>query len=91
MESSEYYIKKSTQFDMEIGAYEVMDGIYISLGYSTEIYERSTVEKLAKRYVEILEQVVRDTGIKLKNIQVTQKLLTLQSNVLSNEDGDFGI
>jgi non-ribosomal peptide synthetase component F len=91
--SSQNYLNSVTQFDMELGAYEMTDGIYFCLGYSTALFKRSAVESFAKRYVEILEQLADNTDmdVRLKNITLTHKLAALRSNILANEEGDFKI
>lgn len=84
-------IKKFIQFDMELGAFEKTDGIHFTLGYSTALFKESTVEKFAGRYIAILEQVMSNTAVQLKNITVTTRLQALRSNILEHEQGDFGI
>jgi len=80
------------QFDMELGAFEVTGGIGFSLGYSTALFKRAAIEKMAERYLQILEQAVENPGIKLKEIAVTTRLLALRTdNVPADEEGDFGL
>jgi amino acid adenylation domain-containing protein len=82
---------KPIQFDMELGAYEMTGGISFALGYSRALFKPSTVENLARRYVRILEQVAVDPALRLRDIAVSETLMALQSDILAEEEGDFGI
>ncbi|MGE5340959.1 MAG: amino acid adenylation domain-containing protein [Candidatus Omnitrophota bacterium] len=90
-QSNQTKVTRSIQFDMELGAYETTESIYLFLSYSTALYKRSTIEKMAARYLQILEQVVNQPGMKLKDITVASQLLPLQSAIDLDEDGDFGL
>ena len=84
-------VNRFIQFDMELGAYEMIEEISLYLGYSKALYNKSTIEKFAGRYMQILDQVVNDMDIKLNDITVTSKLLPLPSNMPCDEEGDFGL
>ena len=55
--------------------------------YSIELFKRSTAEKISEYYVEILNQVVEDWDIKLKEIEISHNFVTIKSN-LHHEDYD---
>ncbi|MGD2090924.1 MAG: amino acid adenylation domain-containing protein [Candidatus Aminicenantes bacterium] len=76
-------------FDLYLEAFEADDKINITLTYSTELFKKSTVEKIAKHYVQILEQVVKDADIRLKDIKISHGLSTVKSSLTREESMSF--
>jgi amino acid adenylation domain-containing protein len=73
------------KYDLSFVAVESKDSIMLELKYATELFKKSTVEKILNRYVEILEQVIENKEIKLKDVKVSHELLVavpdkIQSN-----------
>ena len=66
------------------------DSIKMSLEYSTPLYKRSTAENLVNHYLEILEQVVENPGIKLEDINVSYQLVPIKNADLRDHGADFG-
>jgi hypothetical protein len=65
------------------------DTIDIILRYSTALYKKSTVCRIAEHYIEIVKQVVENLEIKLKDIVIPLDFLAVQSNILEEAMGDF--
>jgi amino acid adenylation domain-containing protein len=65
---------QNTKFDLSLEAVEKTNGITMILNYSTALFKRSTAEKIIEHYIEILQQVLENRKIKLKDIQLSHKL-----------------
>lgn len=50
----------TAKFDLELTAMERGEGLECSLVYSTKLFHRSTIEKLAEHYMRILGEIVRE-------------------------------
>jgi non-ribosomal peptide synthetase component F len=80
-----------SHFDLSMTVFETHQYISMSLGYSTSLFKPSTVEKISKHFLEILDQVLQDMHIKLEDITVSDEFLVLEStNIFDNETGEFG-
>jgi amino acid adenylation domain-containing protein len=85
------YNRENTQthFDLYLEALELEDRIRISFLYSTALFKKSTIEKIADHYLEILSQVTGSKDIKLKEINISHGLSALKSTCLREEQGEF--
>ncbi|MCK5057970.1 MAG: amino acid adenylation domain-containing protein [Candidatus Aminicenantes bacterium] len=72
-----------------IYATEAGDKINMMLLYSTRVFLHETAEKLAERFLEVVEQVVMNREIKLQDIILSFDLEKLETPVLQEEQGDF--
>jgi len=77
------------KFDLHFLAVEYPGSINIVLRYSTELFKKNTAEKIVEHFVEITGQVLENPGIKLEDIEITIDFVTVISNNLENEHGDF--
>jgi hypothetical protein len=77
-------------FDLTLDAVEVEDSIEMWWTYAEELFKSTTIEKLKKHYIEILEQVVVNMNTKIKNIKVSHVLVAAESNPLKADQGEFG-
>lgn len=77
------------KFDLHLLALENNDNINVILRYSTALFKPSSIEKLKKYYIEILEQVVENLSIKLGDIAVSHQLLSAASGIQKDSDSDF--
>ena len=77
---------------MDIDWYGVESGgrIDFVVFYSTELFKRQTIERLAAHYVEIIDQVVADNEIKLKDVALSHSFVEARSRVSQEDEGDFG-
>ncbi len=67
------------------------DTLSMSLQYAVELYKESTARNLSKHYVEILEQIVANRNITLKEIKISHDFITAGSDVVQDDAGDFRI
>ncbi|MGW0177711.1 amino acid adenylation domain-containing protein, partial [Rhodococcus sp. NPDC003322] len=66
------YDYATTQFDLALAITEGADteGMAAGLRYATDLFERSTVEEIAQRFVRVLEAVVADAQRPVGDIEV---------------------
>jgi amino acid adenylation domain-containing protein len=83
------YENHTTKFDLRLAASEGNDNITMSLTYSTILFKRITAEKMAARFIEILQQVLENTNIKLKDIVVSHALTSTKSNIFDEYQDSF--
>jgi hypothetical protein len=57
------------------------------LEYSTQLFNRSTIEDLAKHYIEILQQVVENRDIKLNEIKMSYDLISMTPKNIEEDKG----
>jgi hypothetical protein len=80
---------KITKWVLDLIAMESRDKIVMRLNYSTRLYKESTVRKITAHFTEILEQVLEDENMKLKDIglsfDTTNKTKPFQEDSLDFE------
>ncbi|MGE5339957.1 MAG: amino acid adenylation domain-containing protein, partial [Candidatus Omnitrophota bacterium] len=81
--------KKASIFDITLQVEEYPERFAMSFEYKTAIFKPSTMEKYAGRYIAILEQVVGNPDILLKDIAVTHQLLSLKKDIFKEEGKEF--
>jgi amino acid adenylation domain-containing protein len=81
----EYNISK---FDLLMNVGDTGKTIELMFEYSTQLFKCSTVEDIAKHYIEILEQVIEKPEVLLKNIKMSYELIEIESTDI-REEGDF--
>jgi amino acid adenylation domain-containing protein len=80
---------KQTRFDLIVHIIERGDILLVWMNYSSELFKPSTIKKMGERFVEILDQVVKNREIKLRDIIVSQELVKVASTLLQEEQDDF--
>jgi tyrocidine synthetase-3 len=65
---------QTTHLDLVLYTVEVNDKVTMILEYSAVLFEHSTAEKMAQRYVEVLKQVANNKDIRLKDIKIATSL-----------------
>jgi hypothetical protein len=78
-----------SRFDLLVHAVEGSGKIKMKFEYSTRLFNRSTIEDIAKHYLEILQQVSQDVPIKLDEIKLSYDLSAIKSTGIQ-EEGSFG-
>jgi tyrocidine synthetase III len=81
--------RKSSRFDLQMEVTEIPNAIVIGLEYAAALFNESTIEKFAQRYIEILRQVVENKRIKLKDIVIQHDIVAVETSILQEEDMDF--
>jgi len=80
---------KFAKFDLYFEIRDQKDTIIVLMRYSTQLFKPSTIKKIGEFYTEILEQVVENIDIKLKDITLSHGFLTTKSTVQREEGDDF--
>ncbi|NIM16119.1 MAG: amino acid adenylation domain-containing protein [Candidatus Aminicenantes bacterium] len=63
-------------FDLGLNVTEAKNTYSMLLGYLTSLFKHSTIENMAKHYVEILDQCMENKTIKIKDIVISLDLVT---------------
>ena len=77
-----------SKFDLELSAIESEERIMLNIMYSTKLFTSSTINRIAEYYVRILDQIVSDSEILVKNITLldaSDKKALLPKEVFSLE------
>ena len=83
--------RETTGFDLIFSISEPKNHcISISLKYSTQLFKRDTVQKMADRYIDILRQVIQDNEIKIGEIRLAHQLARTPSSKQKYEENMFG-
>ena len=81
---------ETLQFDLSLTGKETEDKLLMLLFYRTALFKRSTAEGMIKNYCEILEQVVENKDVKIKDINVSHGLLEADAGFRQDEYTGFG-
>jgi amino acid adenylation domain-containing protein len=60
---------KIIKYVIYLDVIENKSGVGLMLKYSSEIFKRSSIEKIMNRYIEILWEVLKNSEVRLKNIK----------------------
>ncbi|WP_259764164.1 AMP-binding protein, partial [Pseudomonas protegens] len=58
----------TTQFDLSLDTFESGDRLWASLTYATDLFEASTIERLAQSWVQLLQGIVQQPGQRLGDL-----------------------
>jgi len=90
MKDSQYIFElKMSRFDLLIDTMEIEDKIHILLNYSTALFKRSTAQDILNHYTEILNQMVEDPDLRLKEVDVTCDLVVIEPRDILEDESDF--
>lgn len=81
---------KTAKFDMQLEAMNYSKFIRMELNYSRALFKRSTIDKMKKHFIEILEQVLENPGITLKDITISHELLMAKTGTVKEDQMSFG-
>jgi acyl carrier protein/2-polyprenyl-3-methyl-5-hydroxy-6-metoxy-1,4-benzoquinol methylase len=60
----------TAKFDMTFFVHEFADGIYINIEYYTGIFKEETVKRLSLHFKKVINAVIAEPSIKLKDIEI---------------------
>ncbi len=78
-----------SHFDLYFVMEEDENKIRLRMEYSTALFRQETIEKMLEHYKEILEQVVENSEITLKDIKLTHHLTAIKPGPLQEYLEDF--
>jgi len=79
-----------TYLDISLLGHEIGDEIMIRVVYSTSLFVRSSMEKFTKRFQEILDQVVENKDIPIKDIKISHDVAVLKKKISGSQQVEFG-
>ncbi|MCP4146664.1 MAG: amino acid adenylation domain-containing protein, partial [bacterium] len=79
-----------SHFDLHLEATEYEGKINMKLEYATALFKRETAEEFTRHYIELTRQVMENTNIQLKELEISFDLLVSRSSILDEDQGDFG-
>ena len=79
------------KFDLHFQVHEKEDNLKIILRYSTEVFKRSTIERVKKHFMEILETVTENPIITLREISLSQSLVNSKSLMSLEDEKGFNL
>ncbi|WP_155493583.1 amino acid adenylation domain-containing protein, partial [Pseudomonas protegens] len=59
---------RAAQFDLTLDTFESEDGLWASLTYATDLFEASTIERLAQSWVQLLQGIVQQPRQRLGDL-----------------------
>ncbi len=76
---------QTVKFDLSLYAYEGSEKLYFNMQYRTSLFMRSTIERMAEHYINILKCIVENPEVLLEEIEMVpeeekQKLLVSFNN-----------
>ncbi|NOQ25387.1 MAG: amino acid adenylation domain-containing protein [Bacteroidales bacterium] len=81
--------KKDLQNNLQIDAIKKKGNVSFELSYRTKDYTEEAIELFAENYLLILNQVLEDKSILIKDIIIDSNKITVDAPVISNPDSDF--
>lgn len=79
----------ASRFDLVIYSWEEDVNIRLMVLYSSGLFELSSIEKLIQRFIEVFSQVVENPEITIQSIDISRELVELDSDPLTNDEGEF--
>jgi len=68
---SEFSMKTNVaKFDMAMSVIEKKDCLCLNINYSTDLYKKETVGRIKNHYLNIIEKVIENIDIKIKDIEI---------------------
>jgi non-ribosomal peptide synthetase component F len=84
------YEKINAPFDLILTGTESSGKMSFFINYSTSLFKRETIERIARGFTEVISETVKNPGTKLENIAVSHDLLEAAPQPHLEEQGDFG-
>jgi amino acid adenylation domain-containing protein len=61
---------RAARFDLAVDVTDMRDAIEVSVEFATDLFDRSTVERMSQHFVRVLEQLVVTPGGRLSTVQL---------------------
>jgi tyrocidine synthetase-3 len=83
---------QTARFDLFFMGFETGDSIRMKVEYDVSLFKSSTIERINRSYMEILEQILENTGLLLKDINISssRRLVEVGPEKEGSEDMGFG-
>jgi non-ribosomal peptide synthetase component F len=77
--------RKTAKFALTLEAREVKEELQIGLNYRTSLFIRENIEQIALDYQKIIETVIREPDLKIKDIPLFSQISVLRQAAISVE------
>jgi amino acid adenylation domain-containing protein len=74
-----------SHFDLVISCFEEEDWLDLRIAYSPALFKESTIQQMARHFIEILAQVLENIEIKLAHIEISTKYLAARPTMRKEE------
>jgi amino acid adenylation domain-containing protein len=85
-----HYEKINAPFDLILTGTESAGKMSFFINYSTSLFKRETVERMAGGFTEVISEVVKNPDLTLEDIVVSYDLLEAAPGLQVEDRGDFG-
>ena len=83
------FTEKFTQVDIALEVWEKRGEILFYLGYCTDLFKKSTMERFAASFRQVAAAVVEDRDMKLGDIQISHQLISVAADISREANGSF--
>lgn len=83
-------VEPATKFDLYLDVFHTPGSIGIQVKYAAALYKKSTIERFMQHYTQVIEQVVNQPRVLLKDITISLDSAEIQTNRFKEDDEDFG-
>jgi non-ribosomal peptide synthetase component F len=83
------FVPESAKFDLTLEAIETESGMELTLEYAIKLFRMKTAERMLADFVSVLQIVVSDPSIELRNVALDNASLNRQPLVLEDVDFNF--
>ena len=63
-------VNNTSKFDLNVAVKVIGDDVKIEFNYNTDLFKKSTIEKMIKNYLFVLEQMVDNLSLTVKDVMV---------------------
>lgn len=77
-----------SKFDLTLEVTELNNRLILKFEYCTKLFNKSTIEVMAKDYLEVLNRVINESNIRIKDIEL-ERNYDEQESVISDEEISF--
>jgi acyl carrier protein len=83
---------QTARFDLFFMGFETGDSIRMKVEYDLSLFKPSTIERINQYYMEILDQILENNEIKLKDIVIStsRRLVDVTENLAAEDSEDMG-
>jgi len=89
LDADNIYNMKTTPMDLLLEVEEIYDGLILYLSFTTSLFKETTMKLLLSHYLEIVNQVLNNSQIQIKEIQLTNSLLVADDSVIVANNEEF--
>jgi amino acid adenylation domain-containing protein len=83
------YEPANSSFPLDLEPFEEKNTISLRLRYFVNLFKKSTINTIARHFLEVLKQVLENINIKIKDIKISFQLSPSKRDILQKDDKDF--